>query len=61
MEHDEINGMQPEQMARIFWRMAESRCPHTFYIGGFKYKIFSLLQRLLPTSIVNRIEGLLYS
>lgn len=60
MENDERNGLRPELMARIFWRMAESRCPMTFYIGGFQYKIFCFLQRILPTTLVNRIEGLLY-
>lgn len=61
MENDEQNGMQPEQMARIFWRMAESRCMKTYYVGGFKYKLFCLLQRILPTTLTNRIEGMLYS
>lgn len=61
MANDERNGMEPEQMARIFWRMANSRHPKAFYIGGGLYKFLCFLQKILPTSLTNYIEGRLYS
>ena len=60
MEKDEQNGMRPEQMAGIFYRMATRRHPAPFYIGGGVYKLFCLLNRLLPTRFVNWIEGVMY-
>ncbi len=60
MEKDEQNGMRPEQMAAIYYKMATRRNPAPYYIGGGVYKIFCLLNRLLPTRFVNWIEGLMY-
>ena len=60
MEKDEQNGMRPEQMARIFYKMATRRNPSPYYIGGTVYKVFCLLNRLLPTRFVNWIEGVMY-
>lgn len=61
MANDERNGLKPEQMARIYWRMANSRHPKAFYIGGGLYKFLCFLQKILPTSLTNFIEGRLYS
>lgn len=60
MEKDEQNGMQPEQMAQLFYKMATRRHPAPYYVGGLTYRIFCLLNRLLPTRFVNRIEGIMY-
>ena len=60
MEKDEQNGMRPEQMAKIFYRMATRRNPAPFYIGGGVYKVFCFLNRILPTRFVNWIEGVMY-
>lgn len=61
MEKDEQGGMTPQQMARIFYHMAQTRCLRTYYIGGALYKVFHLLNKLLPVTLVNWIEGKLYS
>lgn len=61
MEKDEQNGMTPDQMARIFYHMAETRRLRSYYVGGFSYKLFCLLQKLLPVTFVNWLEGKLYS
>jgi len=61
MEKDERGGMSPEEMAKIFYRMANARCLHAYYVGGGMYKAFCLLQKLLPVTWVNAIEGKLYS
>lgn len=60
MEKDERNGMQPEQMARLFYRMATRRFLPVYTIGGGMYKLFCLLDRLLPKTLVNKIEGAMY-
>lgn len=61
MEKDEQGGMSPEQMAKIFLRIARSRCPKPYYVGGGQYKIFCLLEALLPKRWSNYIVGVLYS
>jgi len=60
MEKDERNGMRPEQMARLFYKMATRRNPSPYYVGGLTYRIFCFLNRLLPTRFVNWIEGIMY-
>ena len=60
MEKDERNGMQPEQMARLFYRMATRRFLPVYTIGGGLYQLFCLLDRLLPKTLVNKIEGAMY-
>ena len=60
MEKDEQNGMRPEQMAQLFYKMATRRNPSPYYVGGLSYKVFCLLNRLLPTRFVNWIEGIMY-
>lgn len=60
MERDEQSGLAPEAMAHIFYRMATCRCPKPQYVGGAQYKVFCLLDRILPKRLVNWIVGLLY-
>lgn len=60
MERDEQNGMRPEQMAQMFYKMATRRSPSPYYVGGLAYKCFCLLNRILPTRFVNWIEGIMY-
>lgn len=60
MEHDEQNGMSPRHMALDLYRIATSRYPAPQYVGGFQYKFFCLLDRILPKRLVNWIVGQLY-
>ena len=60
MEKDEQGGMRPQQMAKDLYKMATRRCPAPQYVGGAQYKIFCLLDRLLPKRLVNWIVGKLY-
>ena len=60
MEKDEQGGMSPRQMAGDLYRIATRRCPAPQYVGGGQYKIFCLLDRLLPKRFVNWIVGKLY-
>lgn len=61
MEHDEEQGLSPDAMARCFWRIAHLRHVRPFYVGGTLYRLFYLLDILLPKRLTNRIVGLLYS
>lgn len=61
MERDERGGMQPVQMARLFWHIATCRNPKPQYVGGFIYRVFCFLDGILPKRFVNRIEGEMYS
>ena len=60
MEKDEQGGMSPRQMAKDLYHIATRRCPAPQYVGGGQYKIFCLLDRLLPKRLVNWIVGRLY-
>ena len=61
MEHDERGGMQPEQMARLFYHIATCHSPRPQYVGGFQYRVLYFLDRLLPKRFVNWIEYKVYS
>ena len=61
MEHDERRGMKPIQMAKLFYHIATCHSPRPQYVGGFQYRVFCFLDRILPKRLVNWIEGKLYS
>ena len=61
MEKDERAGMQPIQMAKLFYHIATCRSPRPQYVGGFVYRIFCFLDRILPKRFVNWIEGAMYN
>ena len=60
MEKDEQGGMGPEVVAKKIYRAATARQPRPFYVAGAKYRLFMVLDRLLPTGAVNRIIGMIY-
>lgn len=60
MEKDERNGLAPRQMAQLFYRMATRRYLPVYTVGGGLYKVFCFLDKILPKTLVNRIEGALY-
>lgn len=61
MEKDERSGMQPVQMAKLFWHIATCRNPRPQYVGGFSYRVLCFLERLLPKRLSNWIEYKVYS
>ena len=61
MEKDERGGMKPIQMAKLFYHIATCRSPKPQYVGGFVYRVFCFLDRLLPKRFVNWLEGVMYS
>lgn len=60
MEKDEINGMPPEKVAGIIFKLAQKRSPKPLTVAGGKYKLFAVLNKLLPTGLVNTIVGSMY-
>lgn len=60
MERDERNGMPPEKIAALFYKMATRKNPAPYYVGGAAYRVFCFLNRVLPTRFVNWIEGVMY-
>ena len=60
MEHDEQNGMPPEQVAKAVLRAANAKNPKAYYTVGFQYQVFVLLAKLLPASWTNALVGMIY-
>lgn len=61
MEQDENKGMTPEVIARAIYKIARHRKVRPLYTLGAKYKLFVLLNKLLPHSFVNHLIGKIYS
>ena len=60
MEKDEQSGMSSEYLARQLYNVATKRNPKPLYTAGIQYKIFVVLEKLLPKRLSNWIVGLLY-
>ncbi len=60
MERDEENGMSPEYMGWLIYKVATKRKLKPFYIGGHRYKVFVFLERLLPKSFVSYVLAKMY-
>jgi len=61
MEKDETSGMQPEQIAKKLYKIANKKRVKPLFTLGFKYKLFVFLSKILPKSLVNRIVGSIYA
>ncbi|MBO7389403.1 MAG: SDR family oxidoreductase [Oscillospiraceae bacterium] len=61
MENDEINGMVPEDAAKVICRLATAKSIKPINTVGYKYKAFCTLVRFLPRKISNYLVGLIYS
>lgn len=60
MEHDEQHGITPERMARKLLSLAEAKHPAALSTVGLKYHLFLLLGKVVPTTLANRIVGMMY-
>jgi len=60
MEKDERGGASPEKIAAKIARVAKKCRVKDKYVIGFSYKCLALLNKLLPSGLVNRIVGKLY-
>ncbi len=61
MEKDELGGMTPEVVARVILKAATSSNPKVLYVAGGKYKLFCLIEKLLPATLCNKLVGMIYS
>jgi short-subunit dehydrogenase len=61
MEEDERNGMPPEKVAQLIYRVIRSKNPKPAYVAGFKYNFFVLLNRILPKRLVQFILNSIYA
>lgn len=60
MERDEQGGMVPETIAQAVYSIAQRSRVKPLYTIGVKYKLFVLLNKLLPNRFVNWLVGRLY-
>lgn len=60
MEHDEINGIAPERMAKKLYKIAQKSSPSAFYTVGLQYHFFMFLNKIIPASLAYRIVGMMY-
>ena len=60
MEHDEQNGMPPEAVAKVILKAANAKKCRALYTVGAQYKLFILINKLLPATTVNWLVGRIY-
>ena len=60
MESDEQNGISPNEIAKTILFIAKKRRIKPLYTLGGKYKLFAVLQKLLPAGLVNSVIRMLY-
>ncbi|MBR2413909.1 MAG: SDR family oxidoreductase [Clostridia bacterium] len=61
MEHDEQNGMPASAIADAVFKAATAKNPKPLSTKGAQYHLFAGLSKVLPTSLVNRIVGMIYA
>ena len=61
MERDEQNGMDPAVAGRYIASLALRKSVKPEYAIGVQYKFLSVLAKLLPSRLKNRIIGMLYA
>lgn len=60
MEKDEQNGMDPEDIGKSIAHIVGKKNPPAVYVAGARYRFLSVLCRVLPTALRQRIVGSLY-
>ena len=60
MEHDEQNGMAPEDIGSFIADIVTKKKPSVLYVAGTQYKFLSLLCKILPTALRQKIVGMIY-
>lgn len=60
MEKDEQNGMDPICVSKTILNVLNSKNPKALKVVGFKYKLFYVLNKLLPQRLVSFILGKMY-
>jgi NAD(P)-dependent dehydrogenase (short-subunit alcohol dehydrogenase family) len=60
MEKDEQNGMPAIKVSDVILRCINKKSPPVYVAVGFKYKLFMLLNKILPKKFVIYVIGKLY-
>ena len=60
MERDERHGMPPSAVAKVILAQAEAKNPRPLRAVGAQYKLFLVLEKLLPTRLLCYIIGKMY-
>ena len=60
MASDEKNGMSPDTIAKLIYKMANKKNPPVYVVGGISYKILVRLSKILPKSFVVFLIGKIY-
>ena len=60
MEHDEQNGMSPDKVAKVFYKISRKKNPPAHVTVGFSYKLIAFLAKVLPERFVLWIVNKLY-
>lgn len=60
MERDEQSGASPDAVAKKIYSVATKKRVRDKYVIGFSYKCLALLQKLLPSGLVNKLVGVIY-
>ena len=60
MSKDERNGMSPDTIAKLIYKMAYRKNPPVYVVGGLSYKILVRLSKVLPKRFVVYLIGKLY-
>lgn len=61
MEKDERNGMMPEKVAKLYWKVMRKKKVKPLYVTRFDYKLLVFLSRILPVRFVNWIVSKIYA
>ena len=60
MEHDEQNGMNPEVIGKYIANIVKKKKPAIVYVASVQYKFLSLLCKILPAAVREKIVGKVY-
>lgn len=61
MENDERNGMSPDIVAALIYKVSQKKCTGRLFTAGGKYKLFVFLSKLLPVGFVTKAVASMYS
>lgn len=60
MSKDELNGMSPNSIAKLIYKVANKKNPPIYVTGGLSYKLLVQLSKVLPKRLVVYLIAKLY-
>lgn len=61
MEKDEQNGMPPESVSKVIYKVINKKNPKQKNVVGFKYKMLIFLSKILPKRLVYKVLYSMYA